>query len=419
MLLFWCPFDLFIAVKSQKNLFVGVHINVLPLRGDRWTDATQLRTVHLLASGSAGSCRLWLGATRSRFYSRSIHVVIFRSKFPTQYYTFTLFELINISHDVHDDCGGPEPARNSVPDRHLQSGTEDRTVDSPEPEAEDSPEPEAEDSPEPEAEDSLEPEAEDNDDVCSEIKEPQSSLNSQKNIEVPVSGVGCGTDKEQFTSSDCDERSSKNSKLRIRKRIKTGEKPFSCCDCGKRFNYQCHLDRHRKIHTGEKPFREKTFIFSECGEKPFSCWKCGKRFIQQQHLIRHTKIHTGEKPFSCGECGKRFIHKKDLITHTWIHTGEKPFSCGECGKRFIRKQFDPPPRLSPIPLLYFRFLLEYSLLSFWIHTGTLHNPVVPHHLQKKVIIFRRKRNHRGPVLPSDWSHCVIAAGLHQLLRRDS
>ena len=46
------------------------------------------------------------------------------------------------------DCGGPEPARNSVPDRRLQSGPEDRTEDSPEPDAEDSPEPEAEDSPE-------------------------------------------------------------------------------------------------------------------------------------------------------------------------------------------------------------------------------------------------------------------------------
>ncbi|XP_030287183.1 nucleolar protein 3-like [Sparus aurata] len=59
------------------------------------------------------------------------------------------------------DCGGPEPARSSVPDRHLQSETEDRTGDSPEPETEDSPEHEAEDSPEPKAEDSPESQAED------------------------------------------------------------------------------------------------------------------------------------------------------------------------------------------------------------------------------------------------------------------
>ncbi|XP_030287172.1 protein TsetseEP-like [Sparus aurata] len=68
------------------------------------------------------------------------------------------------------DCGGPEPARTSVPDRHLQSGTEDRTEDSPEPQAIDSPEPETEDSPEPEAEDSPEPQAEVNDAFWSETK---------------------------------------------------------------------------------------------------------------------------------------------------------------------------------------------------------------------------------------------------------
>uniref|UniRef100_A0A671U8P7 C2H2-type domain-containing protein n=1 Tax=Sparus aurata TaxID=8175 RepID=A0A671U8P7_SPAAU len=258
------------------------------------------------------------------------------------------------------NCGGPEPAGNSVPDRHSQSETEDRTGDSPEPEAEDSPEPraedspgpeaedspgpEAEDSPEPQAEDSPEPQAEVNDDVWSETKEAQSSLNSQKNIAVPVSGVGCGTDKEQFTSSDCGERSSKNSKLRKCKRIHTGEKPFSCGECGKRFIRKQNLIRHTKIHTGEKPFScgdcGKRFIRKQdlirhtkihTGEKPFSCGKCGKRFIQQQHLITHTRIHTGEKPFICGECGKRFIRKQHLITHTRIHTGEKPFSCGECG----------------------------------------------------------------------------------------
>ena len=29
------------------------------------------------------------------------------------------------------------------------------------------------------------------------------------------------------------------------------------------------------------------------------------------------------------------------------------------------------------------FLLEYSFLLVWIHRGTLHNPVVPHYLQKE------------------------------------
>uniref|UniRef100_A0A671U6U0 C2H2-type domain-containing protein n=1 Tax=Sparus aurata TaxID=8175 RepID=A0A671U6U0_SPAAU len=240
------------------------------------------------------------------------------------------------------DCGGPEPARNSVPDRHRQSGTEDTTGDSPEPETDHSPEPQTEDSPE--------PHAEDNDDVWSETKEPQSSLNSHKNIEVAVSGVGCGADKEQFTSSDCGEGSSKNSKLRIFKRIQTGEKPFSCCECGKRFNYRHILTRHRRIHTGEKPFncQECGKSFNQqhdltrhtkihLGDKPYSCGECGKRFIQQHSLIRHRKIHIGEKHYSCGKCGQIFSQKHSLITHRKIHIGEKPYSCGECGQRFNRK----------------------------------------------------------------------------------
>ena len=38
------------------------------------------------------------------------------------------------------------------------------------------------------------------------------------------------------------------------------------------------------------------------------------------------------------------------------------------------------------------FLFKYSPLLFWIHRGTLHNPVVPQRLQKEDIIFRRRWN---------------------------
>ncbi|XP_063738341.1 sialidase-like [Eleginops maclovinus] len=73
-----------------------------------------------------------------------------------------------------EDCGGPEPARTSDPERHLQPETEDNPGDSSEPEIEDNPgdssEHETEDNPgdssEPETEDnpgdSSEPESEDN-----------------------------------------------------------------------------------------------------------------------------------------------------------------------------------------------------------------------------------------------------------------
>uniref|UniRef100_A0A671UAE7 C2H2-type domain-containing protein n=1 Tax=Sparus aurata TaxID=8175 RepID=A0A671UAE7_SPAAU len=254
------------------------------------------------------------------------------------------------------DCGGPEPARNSVPDRHLQSGTEDRTGDSPEPEAEDSPESQAEDSPEPEAEDSPESQAEDSTESETEDSpEPQAEDSPESEAEdspesqaedspepeaedSPESQAEDSPEPEAEDSPEPEAEDSTEPETEDSPEPQAEDSPepeaednydvwsetkepqsFSCCECGKRFNYQCHLDRHRRIHTGEKPF---------------SCRECCKRFTQQQNLIRHTKIHTGEKPFSCGECGKRFSQKQDLIRHRRIHTGEKPYSCGECCQRF-------------------------------------------------------------------------------------
>uniref|UniRef100_A0A671UAV9 C2H2-type domain-containing protein n=1 Tax=Sparus aurata TaxID=8175 RepID=A0A671UAV9_SPAAU len=179
---------------------------------------------------------------------------------------------------------------------------------------------------------SPEPEAEDNDDVCSEIKEPQSSLNSQKNIEVPVSGVGCGTDKEQFTSSDCDERSGKNSKLRILNDYLTNLPDY----CGKHFGTSAKLKLHEKLHSE----RDKAFLCDVCcktfymiGELKvhlrthtkvtITCTECGKGLSSKEALNRHMIIHAGERPYQCSECGLHFNRMSNLTAHMKIHTGVK------------------------------------------------------------------------------------------------
>ncbi|XP_044043509.1 gastrula zinc finger protein XlCGF57.1-like [Siniperca chuatsi] len=226
-----------------------------------------------------------------------------------------------------ENSGGPEPARNSDPDRHLQPATYDKMPDSSESET---------------------------DDTCDwlETREPPSGLNPLQNNEVPVSDQECNTGKTSSSSSECASSFGHKGHLQEQDGLQTGEKPYSCSVCGKRFRHKLSLTDHMRIHTGEKPFscsvcgkrftqnsHLTTHLRVHTGEKPFTCLVCKTSFSSRGHLSRHIRIHTGEKPFSCSVCSKRFIQKGRLTDHMVVHTGEKPFSCSVCGTSFARKEY--------------------------------------------------------------------------------
>ncbi|XP_078123391.1 LOW QUALITY PROTEIN: uncharacterized protein LOC144528589 [Sander vitreus] len=251
-----------------------------------------------------------------------------------------------------EDCGGPEPTRNS----HPQPDKEEQTGDSSEPETDDSAD-------------------------WKETREPPETLNSLKHD----SGL-----KKTFSCSECGRRFGLKSNLKQHMRTHTGEKPFRCSVCKKAFTHSGTLRSHMRTHTGEKPFScsvcKKYFtqrgnlqshMVVHTGEKPFSCAECGKTFTESGHLKKHIRIHTGEKPFNCSVCNKSFTQRDNLQKHMRTHTGEKPFSCSVCQKSFtqrgdLQKHMRVHTREKPFScsLCKKSFTQSWSLRSHMtVHTG--------------------------------------------------
>ncbi|XP_054461508.1 zinc finger protein 79-like [Anoplopoma fimbria] len=238
-----------------------------------------------------------------------------------------------------EDCGGPEPAWNSDPDRHPEPHHDVKTEPSSEPD--DSVDVEfwretrkhqsgftyrrnkkvsvndgfnTSEKPFSCSDDKAETDPKTGDRVDGD--QPPSDLKRIKAEEVSVSVSGCNTDMKPFSSSECHQRSEDSLTLLTLKKPPTGEKPFGCSLCGQLFNQQESLRSHMTCHSGEKPFR---------------CSVCNTDCSDSESLVQHMRIHTMQTRFNCTICGEEFAWRRYLTKHLEVH---KIYRCSVCDQRF-------------------------------------------------------------------------------------